>query len=230
MDGTLLKTNGAGKQAMVKAAIEVYGTAGHMDTVNFQGRTDPLILMQSLMPYGISQETIFAHIENFKYRYFRYLEEIMPQSDAILLPGIRELLQALTHYDTIIIGLLTGNFYQGALIKLQYFDIFHYFTMGVFADDTHIRNDMPSIALQRLHSLTGRNFAPEDLIIIGDTIYDIECGKTAGAVTVAVATGWTDAKTLLSHKPDYFFNDLSNTNSFFDTIKELSDSIKLTVE
>ncbi len=215
---------------MVKAAIEVYGTSGDMDTVNFQGRTDPLILMQSLMPHGITQETIFERIEDFKSLYFQYLENTMPHSEAILLPGIRELLQTLSEYDTIIIGLLTGNFYQGALIKLQHFDIFHYFTMGVFADDTHIRNDMPFIALHRLYSLTGRTFAPEDLIIIGDTIYDIECGKTSGAVTVAVATGWTDAETLLQHKPDYFFHNLSDTNSFLHTIKELNDYIQLNVQ
>jgi phosphoglycolate phosphatase-like HAD superfamily hydrolase len=226
----LLRTHGAGKQAMVQAAIEVYGTAGDMDTVNFQGRTDPLILMQSLIPHGIMEETIFAHIEDFKRRYFAYLKNTMPHSEAILLPGIHELLQALTEYDNIIVGLLTGNFYQGALIKLQHFDIFKYFSMGVFADDTHIRNDMPKIALQRLYSLTGRTFSPEDLIIIGDTIYDIECGKTAGAVTVAVATGWTDAKTLLSHKPDYFFQDLSNTKSFLYTIKELRECIALKVQ
>lgn len=215
---------------MIKAAIEIYGTSGDMDTVNFQGRTDPLILMQSLVPRGISEETIFARIEDFKNRYFQYLEKTMPHSEAVLLPGIRELLQTLTEYNNLIVGLLTGNFYKGAFIKLQYFDIFHYFTMGVFADDTHIRNEMPFVALQRLYSLTGKTFLPEDLIIIGDTIYDIECGKTSGAVTVAVATGWTEAETLLQHKPDYFFQDLSDTNLFLHTIKELSDCIELKVQ
>lgn len=215
---------------MVQAAIEVYGTAGDMELVNFQGRTDPLILMQSLTPHGIKEETIFAHIKEFKQRYFAYLKNTMPHSDAILLPGIRELLQALTEYNNVIVGLLTGNFYQGALIKLQHFDIFKYFSMGVFADDTHIRNEMPFIALQRLYSLTGRTFKPENLIIIGDTIYDIECGKTSGAITVAVATGWTDAQTLLQHKPDYFFQNLSDTRAFLYTIKELQDCIELKVQ
>lgn len=215
---------------MVKAAIEVYGTAGDMDTVNFQGRTDPLILMQSLMPHGIQEETIFAHIEDFKQRYFAYLKNTMPHSEAILLPGIRELLQSLTRYDNIIVGLLTGNFYHGAMIKLQYFDIFNYFSMGVFADDTHIRNEMPYIAMQRLQALTGITFNPNDLIIIGDTIYDIECGKTSGAVTVAVATGWTDEHTLRQHEPDYLFYDLSDTNAFLYTIKELRDFIELKVQ
>ncbi|MGB4267843.1 MAG: HAD hydrolase-like protein [Spirochaetota bacterium] len=230
MDGTLIRTHGAGKQAMVKAAIEVYGTAGNMDTVNFQGKTDPLILMQSLMPHGISEQTIFERIEHFKNKYISYLYNAMPQSEAVILPGIRQLLDILSHYDNLILGLLTGNFYQGALIKLQHFNIFHYFTMGVFADDTHIRNEMPYIALQRLQSLTNYQFKPEDLIIIGDTIYDIECGKTSGAVTVAVATGWTDAQTLLSHNPDYFFENFSDVNSFLYTIKELRDVIEITVQ
>jgi phosphoglycolate phosphatase-like HAD superfamily hydrolase len=133
----------------------------------------------------------------------------------------------LKKYDNLIIGLLTGNFYKGAMIKLNYFDIFHYFTMGVFADDTYIRNEMPFVALQRLQAVTGTVFTTEDLIIIGDTIYDIECGKTSGATTVAVATGWTDAETLLQHNPDYFFHELSDTNNFLYSIKELQDCIQL---
>ncbi len=215
---------------MVQAATQVYGTAGDMESVNFQGRTDPLILMESLIPHGINEETIFAHIEDFKQRYFLYLKNAITHSEAILLPGVHELLQALTEYDNIIAGLLTGNFYQGALIKLQHFDIFKYFRMGVFADDTHIRNEMPAIALQRLNSLTGNMFKAQDLIIIGDTIYDIECGKTSGAITVAVATGWTDAETLLSHNPDYFFENISNSYSFLYTIKELRNAIELKVQ
>lgn len=215
---------------MIKAAIEVYGTAGDMDTVNFQGRTDPLILMQSLMPHGISEQTIFSKIEQFKSRYFLYLSQAMPHFEAELLPGVRELLNALKKFDSIIIGLLTGNFYQGAIIKLQHFDIFHFFEMGVFADDTHIRNEMPATAIQRLRALTGNPFTFNDLIIIGDTIYDIECGKTSGAVTIAVATGWTHENTLRQHEPDYFFNDLSDTNSFLYTIKELRDFTELKVQ
>ncbi|MGQ9843657.1 MAG: HAD family hydrolase [Spirochaetota bacterium] len=230
MDGTLIRTHGAGKNAMVKAAIEVYGTAGDMDIVNFQGRTDPLILMQSLMPHGISQQTIFSKIEQFKSSYFFYLSQAMPLFEAELLPGIRELLSALKKFDSIIIGLLTGNFYQGALIKLQHFDIFHFFEMGVFADDTHIRNEMPYIAIQRLQALTGTPCTLNDLIIIGDTIYDIECGKTSGATTVAVATGWTDSQELLSHNPDYLFNDFSDTHAFLYSIKELQEVIELNVQ
>ncbi|HQQ52148.1 MAG TPA: HAD hydrolase-like protein, partial [Spirochaetota bacterium] len=186
-----MRTHGAGKKAMVQAAITVYGTAGDMDTVDFQGKTDPLILMQSLTPHGINQDTIFERMEDYKTLYFDLLQQTMPQSDAVLLPGIQELLHTLKKYDNLIIGLLTGNFYKGAMIKLNYFDIFHYFTMGVFADDTYIRNEMPFVALQRLQAVTGTVFTTEDLIIIGDTIYDIECGKTSGATTVAVATGWT---------------------------------------
>lgn len=212
---------------MVQAAIAVYGTAGDMDTVDFQGKTDPLILIQSLTPHGINQNTIFERMEDYKTLYFDLLQQTMPQSDAVLLPGIRELLHTLKKYDNLIVGLLTGNFYKGAMIKLNYFDIFHYFTMGVFADDTYIRNEMPFVALQRLQAVTGTVFTPEDLIIIGDTIYDIECGKASGATTVAVATGWTDAETLLQHNPDYFFHELSDTNNFLYSIKELQDCIQL---
>ncbi|OIP25023.1 hypothetical protein AUK11_01605 [bacterium CG2_30_37_16] len=45
--------------------------------------------------------------------------------------------------------------------------------------------------------------APSEAIFIGDTRYDIECGKRAGVATGAVTWGYYKKKDLKKYKPDY---------------------------
>ena len=65
------------------------------------------------------------------------------------MPGIRELLDALEPRDDMALGLLTGNFEEGARIKLQHFDLWKYFRCGAFGDDASDRNHLVPVAMQR---------------------------------------------------------------------------------
>ena len=56
------------------------------------------------------------------------------------------------------------------------------------------------------------------MLIIGDTVHDINCARNAGAVSVSVGTVWTDREKLLEEKPNYFFDDMSNTKKILDII------------
>ncbi len=220
IDGTILRCNGAGKKAMVMASEEVYGTRGLMEEYNFQGRTDSLILRESLIPAGISENTLTAGLDRFKERYFSLLEGLIREYDVVLLPGVEDLLRALNGRDDVFVGLLTGNYAEGARIKLSRFGLNGYFRTGVFADDTAIRNEMPCIARERLKSDHGWNCDFRDIYIIGDTIYDLECARTWGAVSVAVATGWTGRDVLLSQEPDYFFEHLGDTAAVLEIFEK----------
>jgi phosphoglycolate phosphatase len=218
IDGTLLKCHGAGKKALVQACTEVFGTIGAMDTVDFQGKTDPLILRESLGITGLSEADINRDIEALKRRYFRYLERNMRESGSVLLPGVEELLERLAGMDSVIQGLLTGNFREGARIKLGHFNLDRYFGFGVFGDDAARRNDMPPIARRIMREQFGLDVPYEDIVIIGDTVHDIECARASGAVSVAVGTGWIDREVLLSRGPDFYFEDMSDTEGVLAAI------------
>ena len=56
------------------------------------------------------------------------------------------------------------------------------------------------------------------MFIIGDTIYDVECAKSVGAVSIAVGTGWGDTEDLKNSNPDYYFDDLSDTDAIMNII------------
>jgi phosphoglycolate phosphatase len=202
----------------MQACTEVFGTMGNMDSVDFQGKTDPLILHESLGVMGFSEDDINRNIDDLKNRYFRYLEHNMKGSGSVLLPGVEELLTRLSGIGSVFRGLLTGNFREGARIKLGHFDLNRYFGFGVFGDDAAYRNDMPPIARRVLREQFEIDIPFEDIVIIGDTVYDIECARASGAVSVAVGTGWAGKEILLSHGPDHYFEDMSDTEEVLAAI------------
>ncbi len=218
IDGTILKCHGAGKRSLERAAMDIFGTAGLMDSVDFQGKTDPLILYESLVPAGVGREEIRANMDRLKDRYLFYLDRLITAANVTLLPGVLPLLRELSANDSAVLGLLTGNFSAGARIKLSAHGLGGYFRFGVFGDDTAVRNEMPAIARERIRGLLGADIGFGEMVIIGDTVHDIECGKNAGAVSIAVGTGWTEERELVSMKPDFYFPDLSDKDGVLSAI------------
>jgi phosphoglycolate phosphatase len=224
IDGTILRCHGAGKRSLESALIEIFGNTGAINSVHFQGKTDPIIIYESLLPAGFSMEQIDKDMDKLKERYFHYLQENINKAEVTLLPGIMTVLRSLNANPEILVGLLTGNFLEGAKIKLSVFDLFKRFKFGVFGDDTYIRNDMPGIAKNKIKKLFNSDITFNEMIIIGDTIYDIECAKYSGAISIAVGTGWTDEAVLKSKKPDYYFKDLSDNK---EVIKAMYKALNL---
>ena len=95
IDGTLLKCNGAGRSSLTRATKETFGTVGNMDKVDFQGKTDPIILKESLSSIGFDNLDIQNKTEQLKTRYFRYLKNDLRTHDPILLPGVNDILNKL---------------------------------------------------------------------------------------------------------------------------------------
>lgn len=218
IDGTLLKCAGAGKKALIRACSEVFGTVGRMASVDFQGKTDPLILRESLGVMGFSDDDIQRNTDALKQRYFTHLAEYMRESSSVLMPGVEKLLERLSGMVSMLPGLLTGNFRESARIKLDRFGLNRFFGFGVFGDDAAHRNDMPPIARRILRERYELDIPFGDIVIIGDTVYDVECAQVAGAVSVAVGTGWVGKEVLLSHGPDHYFEDLSDTDGVLAAI------------
>lgn len=218
IDGTLLKCFGAGKKSLIEACMEVFGTVGTMHAVDFQGKTDPLILLESLAIMGFREEDIHRNIEELKSRYFHHLKTNMFDSSSVLLPGVEDLLGRLSDHDGVLLGLLTGNFRESARIKLDRFDLNRFFTFGVFGDDASYRNDMPRLARDIIRDSFNVDIPFRDIVIIGDTMHDIACAKSSGAVSISVGTGWADPKALLNLEPDYFFDDLSDGDGVMQAI------------
>ena len=108
IDGTLVR-GGPAKYAFVDAIRETFGTPGDFERVSFAGKTDPQIARELLVGEGISRQTIDEGLHDLFSRYLAYLEARLPEDPVAVLPGVRDLLDALGHFEDVGIGLLTGN-------------------------------------------------------------------------------------------------------------------------
>ena len=213
IDGTLLSTDGAARRAFHRALIEVYGTTGPIDHHPFNGKTDPQIARELLTLAGLSAAAIDEKLPRLFDTYLAQLEKEVSATDHAtrVHPGVRELLDALTGREDIVLALLTGNISRGAELKLGSAGLREYFAFGAFGSDCEHRPGLPPVAVQRAKDITGTEFRGRDIVVIGDTPYDIRCGEALGVFTVGVATGGHEAEELLSVGADAVFEDFSDT-------------------
>ena len=106
-----------------------------------------------------------------------------------VLPGVTEMLDHLESRDDVVTGLLTGNFVAGAEIKLGHFDLWRRFAFGAFGDEHTERRALVPVAVDAAWRQGHATFAPDRIIVIGDTPLDVDCAHAYGARAIAVATG-----------------------------------------
>jgi phosphoglycolate phosphatase len=216
IDGTILTARGAGRRALAAALTEVYGTAGDIERYDLRGRTDPRIVFDLMEAAGLARPAVHERLGDCFEIYARGLAgEIGDGSGVITHPGIAELVRRLHSTPEALVGLLTGNIEAGARIKLEPTGLTPYFRLGAYGSDHVDRRQLPSLAARRAHALTGHSFAPEKVVVIGDTPHDIECARHFGAVAVAVATGQYARERLEAEQPDLLFDDFSDVEDAF---------------
>jgi len=138
------------------------------------------------------------------------------------LPGVRALVGELESHASVILGLLTGNIEPGARLKLGGAALNDYFPFGAFGSDSADRNELPPIAIQRAAELHGHQFRGREVVILGDSIYDIRCGVPYDATTIAIASGKTSAETLRAENPRHFFESAEDLGALMDAIDRKS--------
>jgi phosphoglycolate phosphatase len=220
IDGTLVLTGRAGMRAMNLACRDVVQTDDAMQGVNFAGRTDWSILDDVMRKYGRTLDAPL--LDELRRSYLRHLEkEIQHRGEGVkdVMPGIRELLEALQARDDVALALLTGNFIESARIKLDYFDLWKYFACGAFGGDAANRNDLVPVAMTRARECGIADVAPEKVLVVGDTPNDVECALVVGARPVAVATGGYSMEDLRASGADIVFKDLKDTEAFLGLLR-----------
>ena len=212
IDGTLLLSGRAGLRAMTRAFQDTFGITEAFKGESFGGRTDSYLVSRALKLAGLP-DTIENH-DRFRDAYVPLLaEEIQHpgQGQKGLMPGARELLEALEEHDHLHLALLTGNYREAAEIKLRHFELWDFFEWGAFSDDHHDRNELVPIARSRAETYDIPPEAIERVIVIGDTPHDIECARVAGARSIAVATGGYTVVQLKDAGADDVLQDLADT-------------------
>jgi len=188
IDGTLVHTGGAGTKAFSQTFSHAFGLHHGAERMKFAGRTDVSLVREFFQIHGVPESR-----ENFRQffdHYVFWLEQILARSTGGECAGIRTFITDLLALpQPPVLGLLTGNIRLGAELKLRRFSLWDSFVMGGFADDHEDRNHIAVAALQRGRRVLDAHLQPQEIVVIGDTPFDVRCGKFIGAKTLAVATG-----------------------------------------
>jgi phosphoglycolate phosphatase-like HAD superfamily hydrolase len=208
IDGTLVDCGPQVRVLFQNAMVEVFGTFGRLETVDFAGKTDPGIALEALTAAGFSPEEVLAALPRMKASYLARLAEALDHRRMRLLPGVEAVLARLAERADVVLALLTGNWEPGARTKLSPFALNDYFPFGAFGCDGTDRAELPPVALERAFQATGHRFRPEETLIVGDSLNDIACAHAHGIPALAVATGRTPAAKLEAAGADWVVPDL----------------------
>jgi phosphoglycolate phosphatase len=213
IDGTLVLTGGAGQDAFSHALAEAFGVAATSHDVPFAGRSDRAIARDLFAIHGI--EPTAENWQRFAASYVRWIDRLLPMRTGRVLPGAVGLLDALAARGDVALGLITGNVREAARHKLLYYGLWDRFAFGGFGDEHVERDDIAAAAMAAArHHLNGQPDGPGpsigEVVVIGDTLNDVRCGRSIGARCVAVPTGHTTADVLRAGQPDIVVETLED--------------------
>jgi phosphoglycolate phosphatase-like HAD superfamily hydrolase len=207
IDGTLVRTGGAGVRAFAKTFAAEFNAADGFERLKFAGRTDTSLVREFFGFHQIAPTS--RNLRRFFEHYVFWLDHLLRDSRTEVCPGVWEFihdLQALPQAP--VLGLLTGNIRLGAEIKLRHFNLWDVFQTGGFGDDHEERDQIAAVARQRGRRILGEDLRGDQVVVIGDTPFDIRCARAIGAKALAVATGGARLEELKLHQPDWAIPDM----------------------
>lgn len=122
-----------------------------------------------------------------------------------LFPGVREALDALSARGDTVLGIATGKSQRGVRHIIDQFGLEGVFSTIQTSDDAPSKPH-PGMILQAMAE-TGAS--PEETVMIGDALFDIEMAHAAGVKAAAVSWGFQPKAVLERAKPHAIVNDFN---------------------
>lgn len=117
-------------------------------------------------------------------------------------PGVRDTLETLNSYQKAVISNKKESLSRKVLDGLG---LLHYFDVIIGSDTTRERKPSPVPILKVLSEL---HVPPREAVIVGDSNYDVDAGRSAGITTVAVTYGYRPRE-VIAHA-DYLIDRMAD--------------------
>lgn len=190
VDGTLIDTRFADLSSLHDLILEIQGKDVPIDDLRFAfGITSE----DALVRLGI--EPTEYYVMRWQSNYYRYADTVVAFS------GLSEALKKMSEMS-VNLGIITSRTKEEYALGFVPVGLAHFFSNVICSDDTENHKPSPEPMLKYLSLSKAR---PEEVLYVGDTIYDMQCAHDAGvdfalAVWGAHATDGIDAEHFL-YKP-----------------------------
>ena len=193
LDGTVINTNELIFQSFEYALDTLLHTTLSRDIL----RTTFGKPLQQIM-----QELGGEHSQELRQAFAHYSK--LHENEIYLFPGVEDALKQLKAMN-IRTAVVTSRLYHSAMRDLNQFQLVPYFDVFITPEATQKHKPHPEPAQKALERL---NLKPRQVIMVGDSGLDLQCGKQAGCKTAAVRYSLFPQDELLQHQPDYVIDSL----------------------
>ena len=183
MDGTLIDTGGLIAEHMATTfAGAGLAAPSPAEARRVIGLSLPLALGR--LAQSDDPELIAALVDSYK-RHYRSALETMPGREP-LYPGAREAVDRLRLQETCFLGIATGKGLAGVHRILD----LHGLTSHFHTLQTPDHNPSKPHPGMLLRAMAETGAVPGETVMVGDTTFDMELGRAAGAATIGVTWGY----------------------------------------
>lgn len=198
-DGTLVDSGDTIHRCMAASFVDAgLVPPAIADTHSIIGLSLPLAIAQ-LLGREVDEQ---VHWLTNRYKENFVLLRQQPDFSEPLYDGILPLLTELGGRDDLLLGIVTGKSQRGVRSIFERHNIGHHFVVVRTADDCPSKPH-PAMVLE---SCTEMGIEPEQTIVIGDAIYDMQMARSAGALATGVSWGYHDASALLGAGAHHVLN------------------------
>lgn len=211
--------------ATVKELFKTYfNVDASLHEIDFAGKSLTENFIELARLKGIADDKFLKKSKFLLESYEKIFESKIPSVvSTYILPGVIPLLDELSKTPNLI-ALYTGDSPGVTQRVLKVTGLDKYFKFSVYGTEANSRVELAKMAIKKAEQLTGIRFKGNDVVIIGDSVRDVECGKQLNAITIAVATGFHSEEELISRKPDYLLKNLNDYRTVLEIIGGLSNT------
>jgi phosphoglycolate phosphatase len=187
VDETLVHTGGSGARSWDAAFQKLYDTPADIGEHTSAGETDPQVARATFKGV-LGRDPTVDELNALYAQYLLHLaDDIVVSEHYRVLPGAQETLVRLGEAG-VMLGLVSGAMEGAARTKLIPANLNRFFIFGAYGSDSPDRAELTKLAIDKATGLHGK-LKPTDVYVVGDTPHDIEATRSAGAISVGVASG-----------------------------------------
>jgi phosphoglycolate phosphatase-like HAD superfamily hydrolase len=187
VDETLVHTGGSGARSWSVAFDTLYGIPADIGQHSSAGETDPQVARATFKGVLGRDPTVDELAQIYAHYLLNLADDILTSEHYRVLPGAVQTLERLGQAG-VLLGLVSGAMEGAARTKLVPANLNRFFLFGGYGTDSPDRAELTTIAINKAILLHDA-LTPDQVYVVGDTPHDIDATKSAGAVSVGVASG-----------------------------------------